>query len=465
MSTRFFKSSVSIITAMSIGLLTVFLAGCGDSAPVKAPLQGTPPVADYGDAPDGAATNYPGGFIQVGTFPSFYVSDGARSLNIDAASLGPNITSESDANVAGGDADDGIVSLFTTLTQIPPPTTMTVNVTAPAGSEGGSYFLNSAIDLNMDGRWGGTGASGELEWVVQNQPVTVVPGVMTPVTSPAFAFTNGLLVPESSWMRVALTKEQVTGTNWDGTGEFSSGEIEDHAISMPLVNGKEVPMLQVDCGGPYEFEDNPTIPVTCTVTNLRTVAGSFTHTVVHQPNGGTVNVDNCLPAGNVAIGSLASKDIVCTATKGTAPDAWTFKATAIDPPSVVKDDGTGIIYGHDATATAQVDFTAKVLTALYLVSMQSYFLHTVPGQYSEIFVSGMINAAMGNALVTMTLLSHNGGTQEITATTDATGAFNQAVKIYSYGLYTLAIQSIFLAGYQYMTILNEVAATQEIDVK
>lgn len=467
-------SGASLIASVLLagGLL---LAGCGDSdtggssssatssAATSSAAASSVAVADFGDAPDGEPTGYPVGFAQTGKFPSLLASNGARTVDVSNATLGPDITAETDAILAG-DTDDGIVSLFTTLTQIPPPTAMTVNVTADASAAGGSYYLNTLIDLNMDGEWGGMGASGESEWVVQNYPVNVAPGVVTPVTPPSFAFTNGNRVPSVSWMRIALTKEMVPD-GWDGTGEFTSGEIEDHIIEMPLVNGKEVPMLTVDCGGPYKFEDKTVIDVTCTVTNLRDVAGNFSHSLVHEPNGGTVQVANCLPASPIAIGALAAQNVVCKATKGNTPDAWTFKATAIDPPSVVKDDGSGILLGHDETATTQVNFRAVAVQALYLVSMSTSFVHTVPGVYSEIFISGILNVTLANIAITLAMVDPFGVVKELSAITNAQGAFSLAVKIYSYGLYNIAIQNMLAEGYAYDAEQNEANATQEVDVK
>ncbi|MGK0273190.1 MAG: hypothetical protein ACI88H_003869, partial [Cocleimonas sp.] len=221
-----------------------------------------------------------------------FASGGAHTLNTSAASLGIGITEETDASVTNNDVDDGVTGFATVLTAVPPPTTMTVNVT---GTEDGSYFFNSLIDLNMDGKWdGATGANGETEWVVQNIPVTVTSGVITPITSPPFAFTNGLFIPTHALMRIALTQEQVP-QDWDGTGQFSKGEVEDHQISMPIVDGKEVPLLSIDCGGPYQFNGANSIPVTCVITNYRDVAGTFSHEVIHTPVLGTVDVTNCVP--------------------------------------------------------------------------------------------------------------------------------------------------------------------------
>ena len=181
-------------------------------------------------------------FAQVGNFPTLFSSNGARVLNANEAWLGESASAETDANdpadpdgitnLTNTDSDDGLANFFISLVAIPPPTNLTVTVSAPEGSTGGTYYLNALIDLNMDGEWGGQGINGELEWVVQNQPVQVSPGVVTPFTPPSFAFSNGNLLPDGAFMRVALTKEMVP-PNWDGTGEFSAGEIEDHFIELP----------------------------------------------------------------------------------------------------------------------------------------------------------------------------------------------------------------------------------------
>ena len=323
----------------------------------------TPPLADYGDAPDGGPTGYPAPFSQTATFPSLLVSNGASIVDISAASLGATITEETDASVINDDIDDGVIGFATVLTSIPPPTTMTVNVT---GTEDGAYFFNSLIDLNMDGKWGGgTGANGEGEWVVRNQAVTVTAGVITSVTSPPFAFTNGLFVPTHAWIRIALTKEQVP-QDWDGSGEFSKGEIEDHVISMPIIDGKEVPMLSVNCGGPYRFNGAASIKVTCVVTNYRNVAGFFSHEVLHQPGGGSVDVKSCVTATppNLPIGAAAlpgnpanpaaAVTVICDAFKGQTRDVWTFKAIAIDP--VFAATSLGFSIAHSETTSILIEF-------------------------------------------------------------------------------------------------------------
>ncbi len=134
------KSRLTIRHVGSLILLASLIAACspgggGSSGAGKAP------EADYGDAPDGGATNYAAPFAQAGSFPSLFASDGARVLDVEQAYLGGPGSAEKDAddandpdgapNLTNADSDDGLVDMFITLVSIPPPTTITVNVSAP----------------------------------------------------------------------------------------------------------------------------------------------------------------------------------------------------------------------------------------------------------------------------------------------------------------------------------------------
>ena len=402
------------------------------------------------------ATGYPAPYAQTGQFPSLFASGGAHILDISAASLGSGNTEETDAAVTNLDIDDSLTNFYTVLNSVPPPTTMSVNVT---GTETGEYFFNALIDLNMDGKWGGaTGANGETEWVVQNIPVTVTAGVVTAVTSPPFAFTNGLLVPDRAWMRVALTKEQVS-QDWDGTGQFSKGEIEDYPINPPIVDGKEIPMVQVACGGPYSFGTNTTIPVSCTVTNLRTVAGNFTHSVVHSPNGGTVGVAGCLPAGPLAIGAAsvpsappnpaASVTITCTATKGNTPDTWTFKATVVDPDFFP--DPFEPRFGQDETAQHFWVFSAastEVPFEVTVTDLTSGTVNHIPGVESSFPFSATFNGpseCFQNATATFrTTSTASGSSFDVVEVLEIgpNGIANGETTVFFFDEYQVNIQSV-----------------------
>jgi hypothetical protein len=273
------------VSLLSVAILIALLPACPLPGPTPGPSpSGTAPTADYGDAPDAEATGYPTLFAQTGSFPTRFDSDGARVLDTSIATLGATASQEVDAtdpadpdgllNLVNADSDDGITDLVLALTAIPPPASLSVAVAAPDNSPGGTFHLNVLIDLNMDGVWGGSAAGNEPEWVAQNVEITVTPGDTLIAQVPPFAFANGLLLPDGAWMRIALTQEAITADDWDGTGEFSAGEIEDHVILLP-----EKPILVVACAPAGRITvppPPPALPITCTVSNLHpTVAGQF----------------------------------------------------------------------------------------------------------------------------------------------------------------------------------------------
>jgi hypothetical protein len=435
-------------------LALALLIGCSGPQPgagVSPP--GSAPSGDYGDAPDGGPTNYPEPFAQTGQFPSLFSSNGARTLQVDQASLGPTISEEVDAddpadpdggpNLTNSDSDDGLVDFFITLTAIPPPTTLSVDVVGLPGSPGGTFYINAVIDLNMDGEWGGRGANGELEWVVQNQPVQVSAGNTTSFTSPPFGFSNGNLLPDGAYMRIALTKETVSG-NWEGTGEFSAGEIEDHVIMLPQIEGKETPVLSVDCNGPYQ----PGAVVTCLVTNLVAAGGNFTYSLA-KVAGGTVNVPiaTCNPGapggGPIAIGPNQTIGIACASTPGTTPTTWRFTARVQDPPAVVVEGG--IRLGHSEESTADFDFEGEPKTwQVYLLGFQGGYQHFSGYSMvlSDVTVAGDDPVPMENAAVTLQMTKPDGSTETQTTTTGPDGKGSVEFTIHVYGNYTIEVLGI-----------------------
>ena len=154
--------------------------------------------------------------------------------------LGEEITTELDANLVDADgADDGLLDITVVLLSIPPPAALAVSVTTAPDAPAGPRFLNVLIDLNMNGEWGGATAGGELEWVVRNFSQDVAPGTTVNFVPPAFAFAfgHGNRLPFGAWMRVALTREPIDAGDWDGTGTFEFGEIEDYKLVLPDAPG------------------------------------------------------------------------------------------------------------------------------------------------------------------------------------------------------------------------------------
>jgi hypothetical protein len=230
----------------------------GNPGPSPSPsASGTPIRGDYGEAPDGGQTGYPSLFEQNAQFPTFYAHDGARVANVDGAVLGNTISPEIDVNdpadpdgapnLSQADAPtecDCQKSLFTMLQSIPPPTRMGFTVSVPTGATGGTYYVNILIDLNMNGKWGGVASGGnEPEWVVKNLEIpNLTAGETRRVTTGWFKMTNGNLIPEGAWGRIALTTEKITVTDWTGTGQYTRGEIEDFRTAT-AVTGKGATLM------------------------------------------------------------------------------------------------------------------------------------------------------------------------------------------------------------------------------
>ena len=469
------KMRLSFIASVILLAALVSCAPPPSTGTPAATLAGPAPVGDYGDAPDGGPTGYPALFAQTGSFPTLFASDGARVLNVGEASLGGTASAEVDANdpadpdgtqnLTNADSDDGLVDFFIALVAIPPPTTMTVNVSAPAGSAGGTFYLNALIDLNMDGVWGGPGVSSVLDWVVQNHLVQVVPGDTIQITPPPFAFANGNLLPDGAFMRLALTKEMVPN-NWDGTGEFSSGEIEDHFIKLPEFPGKlqPPPVLSVDCNGPYR----PGQVVTCTVMNLRPVAGTFTYALRHTGSGTVgVPIATCStvpPGGPVPILANGVFVITCNSTAGRAPDSWRFVAKVLDPDAVVVEGGIRLGHSEESISDFEFEGNPKALNV---------FLGDFWGSYEHFSGYSMVNAdltvygndpiRMEGATVTMQMTHPDGSTETMSAVTGAAGSVRVEFEIFVFGNYVVEVVNIEGENMVYSPDLN-VATSLEVVV-
>ena len=431
-----------------------------------------PPLADYGDAPDGGVTGYTAvdltgdgfsEFAQTGQFPTRHASDGARALDVDQARLGLTATAEIDA-ASPADSDDCLNDLHIILTSIPPAAELAVQVTAPQTSAGGTYYLNVLIDLNMNGAWGGTALGGEPEWVVQNQPVTITPGMNEIVSTSQFAYASGSMVPENPWMRVALTKEAVVGTDWDGTGEFSAGEIEDHIIQLPDDMGKQLPVLSVQClpVNPITFGGANSVNVSCSVFNHRIIGGNYNWYFTALSGGVTIADPTMTAPQNGACPPVVpggANPALCgvhTATflKGTLPSTWKFLASP-DPVSVVTDGG--IIAGL-GESSADISFNADAAVDVFFGSAEASFTHY--SGYSQITgyfgVYSDAGPPPGPVVITVTMSGPNSETK--TFTTDASGNATALFTIDSWGTYTLTGTTITGDGVTYNAQKNSTSS-------
>ncbi len=369
----------SIILMAAAGLIT---ACVGVGVPGTRAQTG-----DYGDAPDGGATGYPGPFAQTGAFPTLSTSGGAVTLNTDQARFGPGASAEADANdpadpdgqpnlnPSNTDRDDGLVDFVLVLVSIPPPAALTVNLTAPPGSGGGNFFVNAIIDMNLDGAWGGVTSPGVPEWVVKNFPVQLTAGQSTPVALPPFLFGFGNRLPDGAWLRLLVSREAVAATDWDGGGQFSAGEVEDHVIQLPVFGPTQKRIvMNMNCPRRVLFPPGRAqVRFRCQAFNiaLGATAGSFSYVLngiganapsvtVNPlgapanlgcaggppfPAGGPVRCGN--PPGDIPIAGAGPVNLFFVATDngGPLPSNWVATASAEDPPSVVTPDGITVGFG------------------------------------------------------------------------------------------------------------------------
>lgn len=361
------------------------LLGCGAAVAAAVALGACATPGDYGDAPDAGSTGYPAGFAQSGRFPTLAGNDGAVTADVAAATLGPTASAEADANdpadpdgqpnlnPSNTDADDGLVDLAVVLVSIPPPAGLAVNVSAPPGG-GGAFWINVLIDMNLDGEWGGLAGPGVPEWVVRNFPVTLGGGESRTVTLPPFLFGFGNRLPDGAWMRVLLSRETVSGGDWDGSGTFTAGEVEDHVIRLPRVQGQKRVMITIQCDSPVVFPRGAvTQRFKCLVRNLApgggATAGSFSYNLTGNANAASVQITprgvaatGCNPAvppppppgGPVDCGNAPGGDIpiagagpvrldfTAALTGGPLPSSWLASASGEDPPAVITPEGVTI---------------------------------------------------------------------------------------------------------------------------
>jgi hypothetical protein len=228
----------------------------------------------------------------------------------------------------------------------------------------------------MNGSWGDIGPNGEQEWVVQNFPVTIA-GSSAVIPLP-FAYGWGNRLPNATWMRLMLSDVMVPSP-WDGTGEFATGEVEDHFVTLPLSDDAgggdpcdAKPIPRMFCNGPYRFPNGvDQIPVRCTITNsggagmvdwtLAPIAGCpVTLAPVADLTG--PRAIGC-PNGRIELNFVATRGVPL-------PCSWSFVVSAQDPPSVRT--STGLIAGYtDSTGSFLVTGEADEYAEVWVDSIEA----------------------------------------------------------------------------------------------
>lgn len=448
---------------LTVILAATAFAGCAEPADPAGDAGGqtTPPTtstptggggaADFGDAPDGAATGYAAPFAQAGGFPTKRASDGARAEDVSQARLGAGATTEQDAVTP--DADDGIVGMTLVLTQMPPPAALTVRASAPAGSAGGTFYLNVLFDQDLDGVWSAQ------EWVVQNQAVALTAGETKDVQTDAFALTRTLVLPDGAWMRIALTKERAP-SGWTGEGAFSAGEVEDHRVTFPEVDGKHPAIAVMTCPATVDFGDAAQVNVPCTLNNVAPVGhGDQIRWTLTRLTGG-VTIDSTSAVVTLAPG--ASMPLTLVATRGDPlPSRWAYNAVGIDPPSRVTSDGVEVGHGE---SEGEMDFVETARACAVLVAEIETSREHRAGESDAIF--WVFIKRMGDELIAKGVaeaaVSGTVDGQPVAATTDAEGRAEIRHTVYSYGEYTLQVEDVSVDGCEFDREASELSATASV---
>jgi hypothetical protein len=266
-------------------------------------------------------------------------------------------------------------------------------------------------------------------------------------------------------MRVALTKEMVP-SNWDGKGEFSAGEIEDHFIQLPMKEGKRLPILTVDCNGPYK----PGAMVTCTVTNSGG-AGTFTYSLRRigtgsvnvplptcktgggEPPGGPVKINDGPPPGAGADPNPVT--ITCMSTPGVAPDTWKLTAKVKDPPAVIVDGGIQAGASAESESIFYFEGLAKIVQAFTNIMGGNWIHYSGVSHiwwWAHIVYDDPV--PLPDATVTVTTTGEGGFSQTDTVVTGPDGIAAGWLTIYSYDTYTVSIDNIEGENIAYDPSLN-----------
>ena len=215
-----------------------------DSALPVAGSTSEAPTGDYGDAPDNLDAYY--GIM--GEFPTLFNTTnsefgrpGGHTLTTGEETIGYHVSDEVDAidpadpdgvpNLVDADSDERIFVVIE-KTRAKLAFTATVSPRAPDVTR----YANVLIDFDNSGDW--TEGSLGPEWVIVNLEVTVAPGTSETVITPWFSWGNIPTPPSPTWMRLALTREEISKSlfspvgGWDGSGKFQYGEIEDFFVFL-----------------------------------------------------------------------------------------------------------------------------------------------------------------------------------------------------------------------------------------
>ena len=294
-------------------------------------------IYDLGDAPDSTNTHFPIPPPFMNAYPGVYANYPTvhvigsppygschKSYFEIAAILGTEITFEYEADIG---YDDDLVNNINPLSDVPnqdaiafmfgmddglkhvpidsktnilpvnhcQPTTIPIEVSIPGGGPMGPYpwtaYLNVWFDFDQSGQWGDfvdcafPGAADTPEWAVQNYPIPVPPGGLSPVTQIINVTFTGYVpqTPEKeAWMRVQLAEfmaEEPDGSGFDFC--YQVGETEDYLVNLGIP-GPECGIISEDTN----LTGNLTSSETCiTIGENNIILDCQGHTITGEGEG------------------------------------------------------------------------------------------------------------------------------------------------------------------------------------
>ena len=346
-------------------------------------------AADFGDAPDGNPAGYANTRI-IGRFPTRLDTrssdkSGAHINKPGLDRLGSSVTAEANAddssdpdttpNLVNSDAaDDGLRGLTLILDGTPASAMVDLTVSLDKSAPVGDRFINILIDMNLDGRWGPSEGAAP-EWAVRNLPVRLDPGAMTQIQTETFPIGSATQLPDGAWMRILLTRSRIEGTRWDGSGQWSFGEVEDYRIELPRIDGKGnsqdlVPLVVTICPSTITVPSDVLVArATCGLINL---GGDGTSELRFVRASGKMRI---APerTGNIVLRGGTTREIPLAIVSSQRTTEWRYRSGERIPSKVI--EGTVLI------GLQPVD---QVLTVAPAAADQPMFRGDASGDYFSI---------------------------------------------------------------------------------
>ena len=177
---------------------------------------------DFGDAPNGAPSDYVNGAL-TGRFPNSPANGGPEHEMGSPFWLGDNVTGEAVPVLGADAADDGVLGLEVAACEASTLYLMVNLGGLPETERSAPLFVNLFADWNRDGFWEGADSCAD-EWTLQNYPLDLSAwDPTTPLILEAPQFIAGEQIDEF-WYRVTLTATEIQ----DPATTFPSGETEDY---------------------------------------------------------------------------------------------------------------------------------------------------------------------------------------------------------------------------------------------